>query len=204
MKIVKYVSYQDYKSNINLTGFDVDKPAREILKCFLIAMGVNDDTIYQSEGNCSYDLLYEMDGVKYAVEVKDRRFESTKYSDHCIEDIKLSSLMARKKKGEFQKIWLCTVFTDGVLTIAKDIDSPQSVKGSQTLSCPKTTTLGDNTLIPKHLLFYNQQFKYFFCIAITDNNELIPHFDKEPVNVQQLNFNLQYKVNEINEPTRLF
>lgn len=46
MKIVKYVSYQDYKSNINLTGFDVDKPAREILKCFLIAMGVHTDTIY--------------------------------------------------------------------------------------------------------------------------------------------------------------
>ena len=128
---------------------------------------------------------------------------STKYSDHCIEDIKLSSLMNRKKKGEFQKIWLASVFTDGVLAIAKDIDSPQSVKGSQTLSCPKTTTLGDNTLVPKHLLFYNQQFKYYFCIAITDNNELLPHFDKEPINVQQLNFNLQYKVDEINEPTRL-
>ena len=204
MKIVKYVSYQDYKSNINLTGFDVDKPAREILKCFLIAMGVNADTIYQSVGNCSYDLLYEMDGVKYAVEVKDRRFESTKYSDHCIEDIKLSALIQRKKKGEFQKIWLASVFTDGVLAIAKDIDQPQSVKGSQTLQCPKTTTLGDNTLIPKHLLFYEQQFKYHFCLAVTDNFTIIPHFDKEPVNVQQLNFNLQYKVDEINEPGKLF
>lgn len=196
MKIKQYISFNDYKSNISLTGFDVDKPAREVLKCFLIAMGVNPGTIYQSEGNCSYDLLYEMDGVKYAVEVKDRRFESTKYSDHCIEDIKLSSLMNRKKKGEFQKIWLASVFTDGVLAIAKDIDSPQSVKGSQTLSCPKTTTLGDNTLIPKHLLFYEQQFKYYFCIAITDNNELIPHFDKKPINLEQLNFNLQYKVEE--------
>lgn len=122
MKIVKYVSYQDYKSNINLTGFDVDKPAREILKCFLIAMGVNPDTIYQSEGNCSYDLLYEKDGVKYAVECKDRRFESTKYSDHCIEAVKLSALINRKKKGEFDKIWLVSTFTDGVIAIAKDID----------------------------------------------------------------------------------
>ena len=204
MKITQYISFNDYKSNINLDGFDVDKPAREILKCFLIAMGVKADTIYQSVGNCSYDLLYEMDGVKYAVEVKDRRFESTKYSDHCIEDIKLASLIQRKKKGEFQKIWLASVFTDGVLAIAKDIDSPQSVKGSQTLPCPKTTTLGDNTLVPKHLLFYNQQFKYFFCLAVTDTGEIIPHFDKEPINILQLNANLQYKVSEITEPGKLF
>ena len=197
MKITQYISFNDYKSNINLDGFDVDKHAREVLKCFLIVMGVNADTIYQSEGNCSYDLLYEMDGVKYAVEVKDRRFESTKYSDHCIEDIKLASLIQRKKKGEFQKIWLASVFTNGVLSITKDIDQPQSVKGSQTVPCPKTTTLSDNTIIPKHLLLYEQQFTYYFCLAVTDTGEIIPHFDKTPINIEQLNFNLQYKVDEI-------
>ena len=204
MNIKQYISFNDYKSNISLTGFDVDKPAREILKCFLIVMGVNDDTIYQSEGNCSYDLLYEMDGVKYAVEVKDRRFESTKYSDHCIEAVKLSALIQRKKKGEFQKIWLASVFADGMLVITKDIDQKENIKEAKSLSCPKTTTLNDHTSVIKHLIFYEQQFRYYFCLAITDTDEIIPHFDKTAINIAQLNANLQYKVDEITEPGKLF
>ena len=204
MKITQYISFNDYKTNINLDGFDVDKPSREVLKCFLIAMGVNPDTIYQSEGNCSYDLLYEKDGVKYAVECKDRRFESTKYSDHCIEAVKLSALINRKKKFEFDKIWLVSTFTDGVLVIAKDIDQKENIKEAKSLSCPKTTTLNDHSTVTKHLIFYNQQFKYYFCLAVTDTGEIIPHFDKEPINILQLNANLQYKVDEITEPTRLF
>lgn len=45
-KVMQYISFNDYKNNLNLNGFDVDKPSREVLKCFLIAMGVNPDTIY--------------------------------------------------------------------------------------------------------------------------------------------------------------
>lgn len=193
-KVMQYISFNDYKNHLNLNGFDVDKPSREVLKCFLIAMGVNPDTIYQSEGNCSYDLIYEKDGQKYAVECKDRRFESNKYNDHCIEAVKLSSLINRKKKGEFDKIWLVSTFSDGVFAISKDIDKQENIKETKSLQCPKTTTLGDSTMMTKHLIFYEQQFKYYFCIAVMDNGEIIPHFDKKPINILQLNSNLQYKV----------
>lgn len=147
-------------------GFDCDKYSRIIIKYFLQwGFGTYDVNVQFTEGyNCS-DLYWEhpRTGAKFIGEIKDRyTYNSNSFNDHIVEDVKVKSLSNKLKQGVAGQAALFSIYNDGVIKLTRDLFKQGSFLGQQNSVCPRTTTLGDNTLIDKILYRFKPDVQYYF------------------------------------------
>lgn len=95
---------------------EVDRTSREetvhLLSCQLSA---ND--IYESQGNCSWDVSCVMNGNKIGIEIKDRNCDLSSFGDIMVTDYKYGCNMRRIRSGEFNKFFIISFYKDKKLAI---------------------------------------------------------------------------------------
>lgn len=144
---------------------EIDRSSRTLVKQWLKSIGMSN--IADSHGNCCYDLTFVgRNGVKVAVEIKDRTFRHDKYGDIFAEDIKQECNNRRMANGEFDKALAVNVFTDNVFAVANlnDKDAKHSRK-----YCPYTSMVKGESkeYVVKDVLSLPQRLKIRFQM---DNN----------------------------------
>lgn len=156
-------------------GFDCDKLSRGVIKSFLQwGFGTYDVNIQFTEGNNCSDLYWESpkSGHKFIGEIKDRyTYTSKSFNDHIVEDIKVKSLADKLKKGIGQQAAVFSIYSDGVIKITRDIFKQGSFLGQQKSPCPRTTTLGDNTIVDKVLYRFKPDAQFYFRFEYDDETD---------------------------------
>lgn len=183
-----YISLEQYlqQHQNSREGYDVDYLSRLIVKKYLESNQFTD--IQFTTGNNATDITALHNNVKFAIEVKDRsyKYKSTDFNDHCCEIVKVQSLYKRKQAGEFERLCLFSMFLDSCLTITLDIDIDILRQGKMLF--PKTTTLGDNELIEKDVVFYKQNKKVYFVLWWDDTDNILDiQFSSSPIDIDKLN-----------------
>lgn len=183
-----YITLEQYlqQHQNSREGYDVDYLSRSIVKKYLESNNFTDITF--TTGNNATDITATYNDTKFAIECKDRsyKYKSTDFNDHCCETIKVQSLYKRKQSGEFERICLFSMFLDSCLTITLDIDTDILRQG--TMMFPKTTTLGDNELVEKDVVFYRQNKKVYFVLWWDDSDNILHvNFGSSPFDVDKLN-----------------
>lgn len=117
----------------------------------------NISAVTLTSGNNCADLIVTLtDGKRIAIECKDRQFPSTQYGDQVVEDVKINSLRKHITKGEYHRAHLITLFSDGVMTIAPDIQLEHKDSYIQTSLCNRQTMVDVNNRekIQKNLVHF--------------------------------------------------
>lgn len=167
------------------SGFDCDKLSRDIIKAFLQwGFGTLDVNVQFTIGNNCSDLYWESpkSGTKFIGEIKDRyTYTSNSFNDHIVEDIKVQSLAKKIKQGVAQQAAVFSIYSDGVIKITRDIFKQGSFLGQQNSACPRTTTLGDNTIIEKVLYRFKPDAQFYFQFLYDDEtNKYTIQFSEKP------------------------
>lgn len=76
---------------------EVDRSSRQLLSCFLEKVGAQE--IGEMTGNCCVDLSCMLNDKPVCIEIKDRNFESTKYGDILVENLKQECTTKRILNG---------------------------------------------------------------------------------------------------------
>ena len=77
---------------------DIDRKSRTLIRKLLRSIGAT--TIFDSQGNCSYDLKCNIQGKVILVEIKDRNFPHDRYGDVFCEEDKKTCNNRRIANGE--------------------------------------------------------------------------------------------------------
>lgn len=145
------MSWEEFSKHNQKRGYDSDYISKITIMNMFASYGATD--FVESKGNCCYDFLCTLpNGKRAAVECKDRAYPSINFDDHMCEKIKLDSLIKRKENGEFEKIFLVSIYSDSVIRITEDIDIVP-YKLTQKL-CPKETKLNDHSMIYKYVCIF--------------------------------------------------
>lgn len=175
---LNYKEYKHLHQDLLNNGYNSDELSRDIIAQFLEAQGCTN--IHFTVGNDSTDIIAtQPNGEKTAFEIKDRSFNSTKYNDHMIENIKYNSLLKRKQKGEFQHIYLISMFDDSIIFITKDIDKIYSTVSNK--PCPVTTKLNNHKIVYKECRIFKPTNIRYIQIEIEDRKETY-HISDKPFN----------------------
>ena len=93
--------YDDGGNSMSTQDWDeIDRSSRELLSCFLEKVGAQE--IGEMTGNCCVDLSCMLNNKPVCIEIKDRNFESTKYGDILVENLKQECTTKRIMNGQFQ------------------------------------------------------------------------------------------------------
>ena len=145
----------DYMTNKDWE--DVDKSSRyqmtEFLSCQLSA-----DGIYQSTGNCSYDISAIVDGKRVGIEIKDRNCDLSSFGDIMITDYKYNCNM-RRLGTQFDRFWIVSFYKDHKFAMASIKDPAMRI---QTKRCNYTTLVKgeSNDKVEKTCYIYPQRVKF--------------------------------------------
>lgn len=169
----KYITWSEFtETNPRESGFDCDKWSRVVIKSFLQwAYNTLDIDVDFTEGNNCSDLSWisPKSGKKYIGEIKDRyTYDSNSFNDHIVEEIKVQSLARKIHNNVAEQAGIFSIYNDGVIKVTKDIQGPGSFLGKQQSACPRTTTLGDNTIIQKTLYKFKPDAQYYFRFVYDD------------------------------------
>ena len=186
---MQYLTYSDFTRNYfqRQERYDCDKLSRNIIKMFLIAIGVSEADITLTEGNNCSDINFKHNDCMFLSEIKERySYNSDAFTDHIVEKIKVQSLVNKKKNYEKCKLSLFSLYNDGVIKITEDIE--KNVLGITKTFAPKTTMLDDNTMVEKEFVSIKPEKQVYFAIAFDSNlNQYKPVFSMEPIDVNKLN-----------------
>lgn len=136
---------------------EIDRSSRTIVSCLLSCLGATE--IGETHGNCCVDLSCTINSKSICIEVKDRSFESTRYNDILVEDIKQDCTSRRLANGQFDAALAVNVFTDNIIAIANLYDK----RGRRFQRYAPTTTLvkdGDHTYVKKTFVSLPQVKRY--------------------------------------------
>lgn len=194
-KIITYAELlQRMQPNLK-TGYDFDYISRQIVVTWLRqnAAKFNIAEVTETSGRNPADIIVKLTNDKcIAVECKDRQFPSTQYGDCVVEDIKIQSLRRHIQKGEYARAHLITLFSDGVMAIAPDIQAEHTDSRVQTSLCNYQTMVNPQARYKteKNLVSFQQSLKYYFAFALDDNGKYSIIFETEPINFQKVSTQL--------------
>lgn len=180
------ISWKQFlEMNPRQSGFDADYYSRIIVKSFLQwGFGTLDVDVEFTEGNNCSDLSWTSpkSGKKFLGEIKDRSgYDSKAFNDHIVEEIKVQSLARKIYNGVAEQASIFSIYNDGVLKLTRNIQGPGSFLGKQESPCPRTTTLGDNTIIQKTLYKFKPDNQFYFRFLYDDEtNRYTIEFSEKP------------------------
>ena len=186
---MQYLTYSDFTQNYfqRQERFDCDKLSRDIIKMFLITIGIPESDITLTQGNNCSDINFKRNDCMFLCEIKERYgYDSKAFNDHIVEKIKVQALVNKKKNYEKCKLSLFSLYNDGVIKITEDIE--KNVLGIRKVTAPKTTMLDDNTMIEKDFVSIKPEKQVYFAIAYDSAlNQYKPVFSNQPIDVNKLN-----------------
>lgn len=182
----KYVTWSEFlEANPRQEKFDCDIWSRLVVKSFLQwGFGTLDVDVEFTEGNNCSDLSWisPKSGKKFLGEIKDRSgYDSKAFNDHIVEEIKVQSLARKIYNGVAEQASIFSIYNDGVLKLTRNIQGQGSFIGKQESPCPRTTTLGDNTIIQKTLYKFKPDNQFYFRFVYDDETNIYTiQFSEKP------------------------
>lgn len=76
---------------------EIDYSSRTVVSCLLLRVGATD--VGESRGNCCWDLSCCINEKPICIEIKARNFESTKFGDILVENLKQECTTKRIMNG---------------------------------------------------------------------------------------------------------
>lgn len=136
---------------------DVDRTSREEMVEFLSCQ-LSADGIYESTGNCSWDISAVVNDKRIGIELKDRNCDLSSFGDMMVTDSKYKCNM-RRIGPEFDKFLIVSFYRDDKFAIAELRDRDMKI---QTKRCNYTTLVKgeSNEKVEKTCYIYPQRVKF--------------------------------------------
>lgn len=95
---------------------EVDRTSREETE-LLLSCQLSADGIYESHGNCSWDISCMLKDKKVGIEIKDRNCDLSSFGDIMVTDYKYGCNMRRIRNGEFDRFLIISFYRDKKMAI---------------------------------------------------------------------------------------
>ena len=196
--MIKYITAEEF-NNTNWESLQ-DKPfedewSRYLIKCLLEKYSPNVKSIYEYKGNNCLDLKLTMESKSHiGIEIKYRKDMSNKYPSHLINIEKYNSIVKKINAKTIQGATLISIWYDGIIWTS-DITSNYTIEKHWQ---NKTTNVSERTDGKKELkdcICYKPGNVFYFCYEADEElNQYTPVFSLEPINVYELNKQLEESV----------
>ena len=136
---------------------EVDKSSRQQMIEFLSCQ-ISADGIYESTGNCSYDISVMINGKRVGIEIKDRNCDLSSFGDMMITDYKYNCNM-RRLGTQFDRFWIVSFYKDHKFAMVSIKDPDMRIQKKR---CNYTTLVkgASNDKVEKTCYIYPQRVKF--------------------------------------------
>lgn len=182
--------YNLYKDQLS-EPFD-DTLGRAIISRLLVSIyNIKPENIIESQGECWYDLAFSDETHKYALEVKQRHFDSTAFPTHLINEEKFRSAENAINNKQFGYAYLASIWQDGVIWINDMYDEDRNLECHWQNKTTQTGRSTDGVKERKRCIAYEPKDIYYVAMQYiqptsTKYGGWLPIISRDPINIEIL------------------